>query len=121
MSAAVRSRHELTESRAGAVSARARKGAAYRLSVAGRVILAAIGGYVIAALSAATLALVLPLPKAEAVSAGTLASFAILVAAAIWTFCARSLGHAALTLGLLAMLLLGSLWLAGGFSIGTHA
>lgn len=103
------------------MTTRTRKGAAYRFSVAGRVLLAVIGGYAIASLSAATLALVLPLPRAEAVSTGTLASFAILAAAAIWAFSARSLGSAALTLSLLAMLLVGGLWLAGGFAIGTRA
>lgn len=87
-----------------------------RLAVAGRVALAAFGGYAVAALSAALMALVLPFSRAEAVSTGTLASFAILAAVVIWVFAARTLARAALSLGLLAALLAGALWLAGAFT-----
>lgn len=102
------------------MSARSMPGLTYRLAVAGRVVLAAIGGYGVAALSAALLALVLPMPRSESVSTGTLVSFAIMAAAVVWVFAARSLGRAALVLGLVAAPLAAGLWLAGAFT-GTTA
>ena len=87
-----------------------------RLAIAGRVVLAAFGGYAVAALSAALFALILPVQRSEAVSTGILVSFAILAAAVIWVFAARTLGHAMLGLGSVAALLAGALWLAGGFA-----
>lgn len=101
------------------MSARSMPGLTYRLAVAGRVVLAAIGGYGIAALSAALLALVLPMPRSESVSTGTLVSFAIMAAAVVWVFAARSLGRAALVLGLVAASLAAGLWLAGAFTGAT--
>jgi len=91
-------------------------GLSHRLAVAGRVVLAAFGGYGVAALSAMLLALALPMPRSEAVSTGTLASFAIMAGAVVWVFAARSLGRAALVLGLVAASLAAGLWLAGAFS-----
>jgi hypothetical protein len=88
----------------------------YRLSVAGRVVLAACGGYVVAALSAALLALVLPLSRAEAATTGTLLSFAILAAAVIWVFAARTLGRAAVPLALAAGCLTAALWFVGALT-----
>ncbi|MDP4023804.1 iron transporter [Methylobacterium sp. NEAU 140] len=87
-----------------------------RLGVAGRVALAAFGGYAVAALAAALLALSLPLPRSEAVSAGTLGSFALMAAAVVWVFAARTLARAALGLGVVAAGLGGGVWLAGGFA-----
>lgn len=98
------------------MSARSMPGLTYRLAVAGRVALAAFGGYGVAALSAALFALALPMPRSEAVSTGTLASFAIMAGAVVWVFSARTLGRAASVLGLIAALLAAGLWLAGGFS-----
>ena len=98
------------------MSARPVPGLSYRLAVAGRVVLATFGGYGVAALSAALLALALPMPRSEAVSTGTLASFAILAGAVIWVFAARTLARAALVLGLVAAMLAGALWLAGAFT-----
>ncbi|MCJ2060728.1 iron transporter [Methylobacterium sp. J-048] len=98
------------------MSARSMPGLTYRLAVAGRVVLASVGGYGVAALSAALLALILPMPRSEAVSTGTLASFAIMAGAVIWVFAARTLLHAALVLGLIAVLLGTGLWLAGAFT-----
>lgn len=103
------------------MSARAMPTLANRAAVAGRVLLAILGGYAVAALSSALLALVFPFPRAEAVSAGTLASFAIMAGAAIWVFAARTLGRAAVVLGLTALLLTGALWLAGAFTHGVAA
>lgn len=89
-----------------------------RLAVAGRVLLAAFGGYAVAALASAWLALILPGPRAEAVSAATLASFSIMAAAVIWVFAARTIARATLVLGAAALLLNVALWLAGGFRHG---
>ena len=90
----------------------ARRSPAYRAAVAGRVVLATLGGYAVAALSTALFSLVLPLPRSEAVSAATLASFAVMVAAVIVVFAARSLGVAALRIGGAALLLGGGVWIA---------
>ena len=103
------------------MSARVLPTLADRLAVASRVILAAFGGYGIAALATGLLALILPGPKAEAVSAATLLSFAIMAAAVIWVFAARTLVVAALTLGALAILLTTALWLAGALTSGAAA
>jgi len=89
--------------------------------VAARVILAGAGGYAVAALATGWLALVLPGSRAEAVSAATIASFAIMAAAVIWVFAARTLARAALSLGLVAALLSVGLWLAGAFQTGAPA
>ncbi|GJE10554.1 MULTISPECIES: iron transporter [Methylobacterium] len=103
------------------MSARVMPTLAGRLAVAGRVILAALGGYGVAALATGFLALVLPGPKAEAVSAATLLSFAIMAAAAIWVFAARTLTTAALALSVVAAVLTAALWLAGGLNGGAAA
>ncbi|GAN46473.1 iron transporter [Methylobacterium radiotolerans] len=103
------------------MSARTMPTLADRAAVAGRVLLATLGGYAVAALASALLALILPVPRAEAVSAGTLASFAIMAGAVIWVFAAPTLGRAALVLGLIALLLTGALWLAGAFVSGAAA
>lgn len=91
---------------------------AYRLAVAGRVLLAAVGGYAVAALATALLALLLPGSRAEAVSAATLISFAIMAAVAIWVFAVRTLVRAVIGLSLIASLMAGGLWLAGAFPGG---
>ncbi|MCJ2133226.1 iron transporter [Methylobacterium sp. J-026] len=106
---------------ADAVRARVHPALACRLAIAARVLLAILGGYMIAALASGWLALVLPGPRAEAVSTATLASFAIMAAAVIWVFAARSLGRAALVMGVVAALLSTGLWLAGAFQGGSAA
>ncbi len=88
------------------------------LAVAGRVLLAALGGYAVAGLATALAALVLPLPRAEAVSAATLASFAVMAGAVVFVFAAASLTRATAGLAACAVLLAAGLWLAGGFSPG---
>ncbi|MCJ2070241.1 iron transporter [Methylobacterium sp. J-030] len=102
-------------------SAHASATRAYRLSVAARVLLAAGGGYAIAALASALLPLILPVTRAEAVSAAMITSFAIMAAAVIWVFAARTVGRAALVLGLVAALLTVALWLAGAVQAGASA
>ncbi|MFH0132807.1 DUF3649 domain-containing protein [Variovorax sp. VaC1] len=88
----------------------------YRLSVASRAIAAIAGGYGVAALSAAVLALCLPaafgMARSEAAMTGTLASFLVFALAVLWVFAARTawrawsgLAIAAAPLGLLLLLL----------------
>jgi hypothetical protein len=103
------------------VSRRQAPGLRERLSVAGRIGVAALGGYAVAALATALGALVLPLPRAEAVSAATQASFAVMAAAVVFTFAARSLARAALGIAGAAAILALGLWLAGGFASGGPA
>ncbi|MCJ2090728.1 iron transporter [Methylobacterium sp. E-005] len=103
---------------ADGVKARPGSVRAYRLAVTARVLLAGVGGYLIAALASALLALMLPGGRAEAVSAALIASFAIMAAAVIWVFAAGTVGRAALGLGLAAALLIAALWLVGAFQAG---
>ena len=84
--------------------------------MAGRVVLAAAGGYANAALATALLSLVLPMPRAEAVTTATLLSFAVMVGIVVVVFAARSLGRAAAIVGGLALVLGAALWLVIGSS-----
>lgn len=89
-----------------------RRSARYRAAVAGRVLLAAFGGYGVAALSTAFLSLVLPLARSEAVAAATLASFSVMVGAVVVVFAARSLTLAVLRIGAAGLVLGGGLLVA---------
>jgi uncharacterized membrane protein YgcG len=91
-------------------------GLRYRLGVASRAVAAIAGGYGVAALSAAALALCLPaafgMARSEAAMTGTLASFLVFAVAVMWVFAARSawrawigLVIAAATLGALLLVL----------------
>jgi hypothetical protein len=84
--------------------------------VAGRVVLAAAGGYAVAALATALLSLVLPMPRPEAVTTATLLSFAVMVGIVVVVFAARSLTRAAAIVGGLALVLGAALWLVIGSS-----
>ncbi|RDI06596.1 DUF3649 domain-containing protein [Comamonas sp. AG1104] len=64
--------------------------AAYRWSVASRVVAAALGGYALASAATVLLALLWPVPRAQGVLWATMLSFAIYTVAVIWVFCARS-------------------------------
>lgn len=90
----------------------ARRSLAYRAAVLGRIVLAAGGGYGVAALSTALFSLILPMPRSEAVAAATLASFAVMVAAVVVVFAARSLTVAAVRIGAAALVLGGGFWMA---------
>jgi len=84
------------------------------LSIASLAGAAIVGGYALASAVAVFLGAVLPLPRAEAVLAATLLSFAIYTGAVIWVFAARDARRA--WLGLLlpaALLTLAGLWLPG--------
>ncbi|GJE57133.1 iron transporter [Methylobacterium thuringiense] len=77
-----------------------RTGRGYRAGVAGRVLLAIVGGYALAALATAVLSLTLPLEPAEAVTAATLLSFTVMAVVVLFVFAARSLRVATLWLAL---------------------
>ena len=55
-------------------------------AVVGRTALAAGGGYAVAALATALLSLTLPLARAEAVSAATVSSFALMAGVVLYVF-----------------------------------
>ena len=84
----------------------------YRLAVAARLVLAVLGGYALAALSTALFSLILPMERAEAVTAATLFSFPVMALAVLYVFATRSLRAAALGLGLPLIALSLGLWLA---------
>jgi len=64
--------------------------ASVRLAVASRVLAAALGGYMLAALSSVCLTQFAPLPRAEAVVLGMTLSFLIYLPAVLWCFACRS-------------------------------
>jgi hypothetical protein len=59
-------------------------------SIASRTFAALAGGYALASLVDATLALTLPMPREEAILAAGMAAFLVYPAAAIWAFVASS-------------------------------
>lgn len=85
-----------------------------RLAVAARIALAVFGGYGLAGLFTAALALALPMGRADAASTATLLSFAVYAAAVLWTFGARRFAIAALGLLLPAVVLGGLVWALHG-------
>jgi len=86
-----------------------------RHAVAARIALAVFGGYGLAGLATAALALALPMGRADATSTATMLSFAVYAAAVLWTFGVRRLATAALGLLLPALALGGLVWaLYGG-------
>ena len=62
------------------------KNARYRWAVASRVLAASVGGYVLSSLITLLLALLWPLPQAEAVGASTMLSFVFYAALILWVF-----------------------------------
>lgn len=62
----------------------------HRLVVTARIILAAVGGYLFAALCTAGFAVALPLPRPQAVLAATQLSFAVYCIWIIWAFSTRN-------------------------------
>ena len=62
----------------------------YRWMVASRVFIAAIGGYALTSAATIFLAMVWPLPKAQAVMAATMVSFVLYAVVVIWVFSVAS-------------------------------
>ncbi|MFY9479798.1 MAG: DUF3649 domain-containing protein [Aquabacterium sp.] len=85
--------------------------ARHRWMVASRALAAIGGGYVLAALSAAALAVSLPLARVDATLTATMLSFLVYACAVVWVFAARTAGRAWLGL-LVPSLALGlAVWL----------
>lgn len=68
--------------------------AAYRWNIAARALLAIFGSYVFAALAAASLSVLLPVPRPQAVMGATMLAFVLYCAMAIWAFSAASAARA---------------------------
>jgi hypothetical protein len=66
----------------------------YRWMVASRVFIAAIGGYALTSAATIFLALVWPLPKAQAVMASAMLSFTLYAVIVIWVFSIASVKRA---------------------------
>ncbi|MCB5185766.1 DUF3649 domain-containing protein [Methylobacillus gramineus] len=87
----------------------------YRWMVASRILAAVVVGYALASAISILLALIWPIPKAEAVLASTMLSFAIYAAVVLWVFATKSVLRA--WIGLLIPLAIISLlcwWLMPG-------
>ena len=65
--------------------------AQYRWLVASRVLAAVLGGYALTSAASTLLALLWPLPQAEAVAASTMLSFALYTLIIIWIFASQRL------------------------------
>ena len=63
----------------------------YRRMVASRVLAAVVGGYALTSAATVLLALIWPLPKAEAVAASTMLSFTLYTVVILWIFTAKRL------------------------------
>ena len=61
----------------------------YRWMVASRVLAAVVGGYALTSAATVLIALILPLPKAQAVMASSMLSFALYAAILVWVFSAK--------------------------------
>ena len=88
----------------------------YRLAILSRTLLAIGGGYLVTALSTASLALALPLPRPQAALAATQLSFALYCAVIIWAFAASSVRRAWLVTAGLAAIPAAHLLLRGALS-----
>lgn len=62
----------------------------YRMAVMSRTIAAIVGGYGVACLAAAGLAVSLPLSRSDAVMAAQMLSFVVYTCAVLWVFATRS-------------------------------
>ncbi|MCL7714249.1 DUF3649 domain-containing protein [Stenotrophomonas mori] len=60
------------------------------MGVLSRTLAAILGGYALAATSAAFLALALPMPRSQAVLTGMLVAIALCACAALWAFATRT-------------------------------
>lgn len=90
--------------------------ARYRWIILSRTLLAIGGGYLFTALSTASLALTLPLPRPQAVLAATQLSFALYCTVIIWAFAASSARRAWLVTAGLAAIPAAHLLLRGAWS-----
>jgi hypothetical protein len=94
-------------------AAQQRLGWRYRANVAARVIAGTIGAYAVAALFAAALARLLPMPRVEAIMPATLLAFLVGPAVTVWAFLARGPWRAWAGVILLGALFAAIAWWAG--------
>jgi len=64
--------------------------AGYRWAVASRVTAATLGGYALTSAATVLLALIWPIPRAQALLSATMLSFAVYTVAVLWVFSTRS-------------------------------
>lgn len=85
--------------------------ARYRWAVFSRIVAAVLGGYALAAISAAGLAIWLPMTRVDAVVTASMLAFVIYSVAIMWVFAARSTWRAWAGMVLPTMVLGGLFWL----------
>lgn len=85
-----------------------------RWHVTSRVLAAVVGGYALSNVAAVGLAYALPMPRADAVMAGILASYLFYGAAVVWSFGARTVRRAWLGI-LITVVTFAALAMLGGF------
>lgn len=83
----------------------------YRWGVAARAVAAVGGGYLLSAVAATLLAVLLPLPRADASIISTMLSFVIYTCAVLWVFATRSAWRAWAGIFIAAAMLSALLWL----------
>ena len=84
--------------------------ARYRWAVFSRVLAAFVGGYVLSSLLSLLLALLWPIPQAEAIGASTMLSFIFYALIIIWAFNTRRLRTVWLCILLSSVLCLALVW-----------
>lgn len=82
--------------------------------IASRVLAALLGGYALGALVTVACAVLLPLPRAEAVVTGMMLSFAAYAGAFVWVFAARDACRAWAGVLLPSLLLAAASWAGKG-------
>lgn len=80
-----------------------RQSAAYRWQVAGRVLLASVGGYLVSNLLVIALSFFLPGNQAEAAYTASLLAFLVWVGLVLWVFSCASLRKALINLSALGL------------------
>jgi len=86
--------------------------ARYRWAVLSRIAAAVLGGYALAAASAASLAVWLPMTRVDAVVTASMLAFVVYAAGVMWVFAARDTWRAWAGIVLLTALLAGLFWLS---------
>ena len=85
--------------------------ACYRWMVLSRTVAAVFGGYILTSAATVLLALIWPLPRAEAVAASTMLSFILYTGVIVWIFTVRRLRNLWLGLATATFLCTGLAWL----------
>lgn len=88
------------------------RAARYRWAVLSRIVAAVLGGYALAAASAASLAVWLPMTRVDAVVTASMLAFVVYAAGVMWVFAARDTWRAWAGIVLPTALLAGLFWLS---------